>query len=203
MLYSIGYGNRSILYFEELLRNYSISCLVDVRSWPDSSFNKQFCKSFLSKRLRSIGVDYIYMGEILGGDEALKAVNGGYSLFSNYYLAGRDLRIVRALRKIVSLSLDRNVVIMCSEKDPLKCHRFCFVSYLVYELFSGKEILHILDMTEVYKTSELLSSIVRHEKFIGRNFMRKLVFQRLRLLYSVESHNAGRDGKEVIHNRFL
>ena len=51
-IYTIGYGNRSIEEFVELLQRYEIKFLVDIRSQPHSRFKPEFSRDALEKRLK-------------------------------------------------------------------------------------------------------------------------------------------------------
>jgi uncharacterized protein (DUF488 family) len=50
-IYTIGYGNRSITHFIELLVKYDITQLIDVRSNPFCKFNSDFNRENLQKYL--------------------------------------------------------------------------------------------------------------------------------------------------------
>lgn len=121
-IYTIGYGNRSMEQFVEILQKYQIAFVIDVRSQPYSRFNQQFSKDNLEKYLKLCDMRYVFMGDALGGrpkDETCY-VNGkvDYSILSAkvFYQEG----IVR-LRTAWEKQL--RVVVMCSELKPEECHR--------------------------------------------------------------------------------
>ena len=66
-IYSIGQGNRSIETFFNLLKQYEIDYLIDVRSNPFSRFNPDFSKGKLERVCQSYAVTYVFMGDSLGG----------------------------------------------------------------------------------------------------------------------------------------
>ena len=66
-LYSIGHSNVEIEFFLDLLGRYRIETLVDSRSQPYSRYSPQFNKEALSRSTLEAGVDYVYMGDALGG----------------------------------------------------------------------------------------------------------------------------------------
>jgi uncharacterized protein (DUF488 family) len=139
-LYTIGHSNLSKNDFLAALRKNDIAVLVDVRSAPYSRYVPHFNKSDLEVFLKENDIDYRYAGEYLGGqpkDEAvykhqvvpdddtsrekfLKLVDYEAVMQQEWYQRGikRLLEIVAQTRKAGG-----HVAIMCSEGDPLDCHR--------------------------------------------------------------------------------
>ena len=58
-VYTIGYTSFDIQKFIEVLKKYKISCLIDVRSTPKSSYYKDFDDSNLMHLLKSNGIIYV------------------------------------------------------------------------------------------------------------------------------------------------
>lgn len=122
-LYSIGHGNRSAEGFVDLLRQYEIAYLVDVRSQPYSRYNTQFRRKELKALLADHGIRYVYMGDALGGrpsdpscyDENGKLDYGRLSV-KEIFLNGIE-RLKNAHSKNI------RAAVMCSESDPRRCHR--------------------------------------------------------------------------------
>lgn len=139
-LYTIGHSNHTSEEFLTLLQTYHITVLVDVRSAPYSKFAPQFNKSEFQAFLERHGIQYRYAGEYLGGrpKEA--------ELYKDEELPDEDIKRAEFLKKVDYkammqhekyqkgithlLSIVRqaneqngNVTIMCSEGNPLECHR--------------------------------------------------------------------------------
>src|SRR3569833_1826675 len=77
-IYTIGHGNRKIDDFIYLLKKYEIELLVDVRTYPYSRFHTQFRQAVLDSSLDAADINYLFLGEELGGrpkDPALH-ING-------------------------------------------------------------------------------------------------------------------------------
>src|SRR5689334_3032695 len=66
-VFSIGYSLHEMPFFLELLRKAGIDALADVRSHPVSRFRPQFNKAELEPALRACGIQYVFLGEELGG----------------------------------------------------------------------------------------------------------------------------------------
>ncbi|MEO8973135.1 MAG: DUF488 domain-containing protein [Ktedonobacteraceae bacterium] len=121
-IYTIGYGNRSIEEFMNLLEKYHIQYLADIRSRPYSKFNPDFSQVALEKRLKQQHIKYLFLGDTLGGrpDD------------SNCYVDGKvDYQKVRQTRAFqegiqrIHDAWDKQlpVALMCSELKPEECHR--------------------------------------------------------------------------------
>ena len=65
-VFTIGHSNQSAAEFVALLMMHGIERVVDVRSKPTSRFH-HFKREPLTERLRGIGIDYLYLGDQLGG----------------------------------------------------------------------------------------------------------------------------------------
>lgn len=99
-----GYGNTSLEAFLARLEAYGITLLVDLRSKPSSRL-PHFRKVNLSNALTDRGIKYRWMGNLLGGMGCTEAM------------------WLRGLQTVAELAKTENVVIMCCETDPRKCHR--------------------------------------------------------------------------------
>ncbi len=120
-IYTIGYGGRSSDDFVELLQRYNIALLVDVRSQPWSKFNPDFQRSALTRILRQAGIDYVFLGETLGGRPADEDCFVGGLL--NAARCEERAWYQQGIARLKSLAAQQPTAIMCSEKDPANCHR--------------------------------------------------------------------------------
>ena len=120
---TIGYGNeRSSEQFVECLRAHAIRFLVDVRSKPFSKFRPEFSKDGLEAILRRAGLDYVFMGDCLGGlpEDPACFTDGkvDYVKVREREWFGRGLdRLEGAWRA------GRRFALMCAELEPERCHR--------------------------------------------------------------------------------
>lgn len=150
-LFSVGHSNQSIEEFYQLLESQRIDCILDVRSMPYSKYTPQFNGEFLSSWLKKQGVLYVPFGKHFGArrsdclkettfvkkgvKETKPQVNFELCVTTPDFLYG-----VERLNK--ALDQNRRVSLMCSEEDPLGCHRFSFISRYFYDL--GWDVLHIM-----------------------------------------------------------
>src|SRR5436309_8207612 len=66
-LFSVGHSNHELAHFLDRLRQAGISALADVRSSPFSRRLPHFNGPYLGPVLREAGIDYVFLGEELGG----------------------------------------------------------------------------------------------------------------------------------------
>ena len=140
-LYSIGHSNQPLEDFLGLLKMYGINCIVDVRSVPASKYSPQFNQENLKWFLKGHGVHYLFFGEEFGArrtdciDEKVGQVNFEWAVETPNFKQG----VVRLMN---GLTKGFNIALMCSEADPLECHRFSLVSRYFYD--NGLDVQHIL-----------------------------------------------------------
>ena len=150
-LFSVGHSNQGIEEFYQLLESQRIDCILDVRSMPYSKYTPQFNEDALKSWLSRHGVLYVPFGKHFGArrSDCLKEtefvkkgikemkpqVNFELGVITPDFLKGAE-RLNKALDQ------NRHVSLMCSEADPLGCHRFSFISRYFYEL--GWDVQHIM-----------------------------------------------------------
>jgi uncharacterized protein (DUF488 family) len=65
-IFTLGTSLRSFEDFIEIINNYEIEAVLDVRSFPRSKF-EHFSKSSLERSLKKELIDYHFLGKELGG----------------------------------------------------------------------------------------------------------------------------------------
>jgi uncharacterized protein (DUF488 family) len=65
-IYTIGHSNRKLAEFLELLTQFDIAVLVDVRRYPTSKW-EWYKRENLEGALALEGVRYVHLGDSLGG----------------------------------------------------------------------------------------------------------------------------------------
>lgn len=138
-LYTIGHSNHSIVTFIDLLRQNDVTALGDVRSHPYSRYAPQFSRDALKTSLAEAGITYVFLGKELGARSPNPACyRQGKVQYDRLALEpsfADGLKRVRQGMDGFCLSL------MCTEKDPLDCHRALLVARRLYE--AGVAVSHI------------------------------------------------------------
>src|SRR5687767_2197191 len=133
-IFTIGYGNRKIDTFSNLLIEYDIRILVDVRSNPFTRFDQNFNKNQLAFILKSIGIEYLYRGDVMGGKPTNPIFYTNTKL--DYFLINDSESYKAALKELVEFSAINNTCLMCCELNPNNCHR----KNLIGETLAGRGI---------------------------------------------------------------
>lgn len=134
-IYTLGTSTRSEEDFIEIITDYEIKTLIDVRSFPKSKI-PTFTKAYLEDLLKKEGINYVYLGKELGGFR-----KGGYE----GYTQTDDFK--KGLDALEAVALSANAVIICAERFPWKCHR----RWIARELHKrGWLIEHIIDKGNIW-----------------------------------------------------
>ena len=160
-LFTIGHSTHSLSRFIELLRQYSIPLVCDVRSQPYSRYNKIFNKESIEKELSNNNIVYSFMGYELGGRTSNPDCydeNGKLQ----YHLVAQLPGFQLALSQIRDKLKTGNLALMCSENDPLNCHRMILICRELYKKtdFLEKEIQHILSDGSVKTNKEMEKALM-------------------------------------------
>lgn len=148
--YTIGHSTRSIEEFVSVLKAFKVKVLVDIRAFPVSRRNPQFNRENLEESLARCGIQYLWLGQELGGyrkkSEGLgeKSPNKGWTregfrIYADYMMSD-DFR--SAVKRLIDLAKKKRVAYMCAEKFYWRCHRRLVSDYL---LSLGYEVWHIVE----------------------------------------------------------
>lgn len=152
-IYTIGHSNHPIDEFIRLLKEHTISTVVDVRSCPYSQYNTHFNKNDLHASLHKANIHYVYMGDKLGGRPNAALCHDENKV--NFDKLAKTKEFQHGIQWLVKHIPNERIVLMCAEKEPLCCHRTILVSR---QLTSYKfNIMHILEdgTLEDHKKTEL------------------------------------------------
>jgi uncharacterized protein (DUF488 family) len=125
-LFTVGHSNISAERFIALLRSAGVDAIADVRSIPASRFCPWFSAKNLAPLLVGANMDYLSFGDELGGRP------GDPSLYcdgvADYEAMARRPSFRAGLDRLLANVGQRRLCLMCSERDPLDCHRCLLVA---------------------------------------------------------------------------
>lgn len=158
VLYTIGHSNHTIERFIKLLKQHEINCVVDVRSNPYSRYNEQFNRENIKIQLNQNGIYYIFMGEEFGARRKEKELYtiDGYLDFEKTVKSSKFLNGVERIKE--GLKRNFNIAIMCTEKNPIDCHRNIMIAKYFYDI--GYEVKNILENGEIVEQQEINRQLV-------------------------------------------
>jgi len=121
ILYTIGHSNHTISHFIALLKRHKINTVVDVRSVPYSRYCSQFDKNILSAALKEVNIQYVFLGKELGARPDDPACYEGGCV--NFKWIARRKEFKDGVQRFLASIGKYYVALMCTEKEPLECHR--------------------------------------------------------------------------------
>ena len=140
-VYTVGHSNHSPRAFLALLKSPAIKALVDVRSAPYSGYTPHFNHDALKDMLESQCIDYIFLGEELGGRPRDRSCYDESGRVQYDRVAETDA-FEDGIGRVIYRANDGPIALMCTEKDPLECHRTLLVARQLAEM--GLDVQHIL-----------------------------------------------------------
>lgn len=149
---TIGHSAHSYETFLGLLRNAGATAVADVRTSPWSRHFPQFAADALKAALIRDGIAYSFLGKELGGrPKDARYYRDGVADYERMaaapeFAAGLD-RVMEGARKY-------RLALMCSEQEPLECHRCLLVARALAA--RGVAVGHILpdEQVEPHATTE-------------------------------------------------
>lgn len=161
-IFSVGHSNHSMAEFLNLIQEFSINVLVDVRSHPYSQYAPHFNSPGLSHELKARTIKYLYLGGELGGrpeDEGFYD-DKGYVLYSEWSQSTLFLEGIERLERGVE---GHRIAMMCSEENPRDCHRRLLITPVLEG--RGIKVMHIRRGGKLESETELLKQEVQATLF--------------------------------------
>jgi uncharacterized protein (DUF488 family) len=140
VVFTIGHSVHSLDKLISLLNANRVEVLVDIRSEPYSRKVPHFNKDNLEKEIKKSGLKYLFLGKELGGRPTKRQFydQEGFVLYSKIadspdFKSGLE-RVLNGIEKF-------RVALMCSEENPVNCHRRLLVGRVLSS--GGVEVFHI------------------------------------------------------------
>jgi uncharacterized protein (DUF488 family) len=162
--FTIGHSTRTLAEFVDLLRESSISLVVDVRSMPRSRTNPQFNLKALREGLAPWQIGYNHLAELGGlrGKQrfAEPSLNAFWRVrsFRNYADYALTAPFALGLTRLREQGRQRHCTIMCAEAVWWRCHRRIIADYL---LAAGEHVCHILGPAHIEEAQLTSGAVVR------------------------------------------
>jgi len=123
---TVGHSTRELASFVELLKEHGVEKVADIRTIPRSGHNPQFNEETLPDRLKAARIGYIHLAGLGGLRHAHRdSPNGGWrnSSFRGFADYMQTEEFEKTLERLIQLSKREQVVLMCAEALPWRCHR--------------------------------------------------------------------------------
>lgn len=155
-----------------------------------SRFSPHFNKNALAASLAAQGIDYVFLGKALGGrPERQEMYTQGRADYEKM-AASPEFRV--GLARLMEAAEPNRIAVMCSEADPLDCHRCLLVGRALaaggidvgHILASGAAVTHaqaedrLLDLENLAEAGLLLRSRDERLAEAYRSRCRKVAYAR-------------------------
>ncbi len=110
-----------------------------------SRFSPHFNRGALAASLAAQGIDYVFLGKELGGRPQQQSLFTAGVADYEKMAASPEFRV--GLARLTEAAERHRVAVMCSEADPLDCHRCLLVGRALAE--AGVDVGHILASGEI------------------------------------------------------
>jgi hypothetical protein len=151
-LLSVGHSNHETEIFLALLRQARVTAIADVRSSPFSRRLPQYNRSELEALLSQHDIVYVFLGDQLGGrprDLDLYDAEGRV----DYERVRATAFFRKGLERLLMGTEEYTVAMLCSEEDPLDCHRGLMIAPALGELNVAPQ--HLRKDGRLESTSEM------------------------------------------------
>ena len=143
-IYTIGFTGKTAEEFFGLLNSTDARHLVDIRINNRSQlagFTKKGNIEFFVDKLTRMS--YLEMPMLAPGKDMFGEYrkDGDWDLYESRYLRLMEHRaVIESVNRAVFV---QEVVLLCSERTPEKCHRRLAVEYIQANIFPDSEIVHL------------------------------------------------------------
>jgi len=216
-IYTIGHSNQPLSEFIAKLQAGMVDTVISLRSIGRSSYCPQFDNGNLLESLSEYGISFLDAGESLGGRQLQEEILPGKGFVRLDRVASSELfdkegrvdweqvrkseRFQKTFTAITQLMDSGHMVaLMCSEADPLECHRLGMVGRHFSE--NGYEVLNILRNGTVESMEETEVRMV--ENYVSRGLVPDsgLFRERRELAYRVQNRLKGWRPEDMIQKKW-
>ena len=159
-LYTIGHSAHPIQKLISLLQAYQIQILVDVRSMPASHFHPQYNKTALQEVLLENQIKYVFAGQKLGGHPSDPTCYEAGALTekhpkTNFSEVMKRDWFTQGIEELLGQIERGKTAILCSEEDPLRCHRHALIARYLRKAYPDIDVQHIRGDGRLVSAAEL------------------------------------------------
>ena len=124
---TVGHSSHEPAEFLRLLQTHNVTAVADVRSAPYSRYAQAFNREPLAQYLKNNGIAYVFLGAELGGridDPSCYDDKGRLQ----YREVAKKAVFEDGIERVIDGASRYRIALMCTEQDPLDCHRTLLVA---------------------------------------------------------------------------
>ncbi len=159
-VWTIGHSTHTYERLLELLHAANITAVADVRTAPFSRHFPQFNMDVLKGELKGDGIAYSFLGRELGG----RPTDSRYFRdgVADYERMAKSADFARGMQRVMDGSRKYQIALMCSEHDPLDCHRCLLVGRALAS--QGVAMKHILTDGNIADHRKIEERLIKSER---------------------------------------
>lgn len=154
---TIGHSSHSYEHFLELLRKAQVTAVADVRTAPYSRHYPHFNGNDLKRELRQDGISYLFLGNELGGRPTVRQFYCDGIADYEKMAATEEFRT--GLDRVAEGAKKYRIVLMCSEQDPLDCHRCLLVGRALAK--HGITVKHVMPDGRILEQAQIEDRLLK------------------------------------------
>jgi len=136
------------------LRSRGVTLVADIRSYPYSSHAEWFNRDRIEHSLRKAGIEYVFMGNRLGG----LTDDGRF----DYIKREKDQSYQDGIKHVLEYAQQFNVALLASEGEYMNSHRHHLVAQTLLKL--NVEVVHITESDQdAPAQADLFHSVLESE----------------------------------------
>jgi uncharacterized protein (DUF488 family) len=146
-IWTIGHSTRTLEEFFDLLAEYRIKAIADVRRFPGSRRYPHFASEAMAQTLPAHGIAYQWIPKLGGRRKVLPdSPNTAWrnASFQGYADYTATAEFANGLTELLKLAASKRAAMMCAEVLWWRCHRSIVSDVLKLR---GIEVIHIIDAT--------------------------------------------------------
>ncbi|MGE3529626.1 MAG: DUF488 family protein [Methyloceanibacter sp.] len=176
---TIGHSRHSWERFAALLEGAGVEIIADIRTAPRSRFSPHFNKEAMAASLAAQNIAYVFLGKELGGRPRSAGLYTDGVADYEKMAAAPDFR--RGLEQLMETAARGTAAVMCSEADPLDCHRCLLVGRALAE--EAADVRHILASGAVMTQGEAEDRLLQLENLAEADLLAPSRGERLAQAY--------------------
>lgn len=154
IIFTIGHSTRKLADFINILKEFDIQKVVDIRTIPKSRHNPQFNEEHLKAALHKHKIGYLHLDALGGLRHTHKdSINLGWhnSSFRGFADYMQTEEFEKGIERLIKLAQKKRIVIMCAEAVPWRCHR---------SLIGDALLIRNFDVNDIYSHTQSKSHIL-------------------------------------------
>ncbi len=167
-IYTIGHSNHPGEKLVDLLKQFSVTAVVDVRTAPYSRYNPQFNRSNVEVLLAQYHISYAYGGKHLGGrpgdptcykSGSLPGDGADYLHQVDYPAVMQRDWFLKGIERLLEMAASESVAILCSEEDPAQCHRHHLIARYLLDSHPEVDVRHVRGDGNMFSARDIPRSV--------------------------------------------